>query len=444
MPILSFLELFARSGGGGSGGGGGADLLGVLTFLPSQWCANFVKKLLPRPQALAVTIVGGVLVSIALLVGMTAIGNGFGFYLFLSLAAGVWAGWYAAMFGFWEKMRSRLKKADTELAASGWNEAELHGIATNTFMRYQADWSRRDASRFQEYMTPFYAGHASLMVRALAEIRRVNVIENPQITKIDTSAVNDQTDDTQDTFSVFIEAKANDRLFDEISQSYLFTDARSFIEEWVFQRQNGSWALGSIRQSTENASDKEVALWDFARKNNFYYSLDMGWLFLPTRGELFTKGGFGKSDINNHVIGLWNNLLIQLYTYASYPANSNDNKLYLVGQVNVPKTYGGILIERKKGFGGRLFPPKGYQKYEFEWPDFNQRYNVYATDADRLATFELLNPGFMAFLYDNYASVNIEVVDTVIYFYLENKLVLPDMYTTHLTLLAKAFKELQL
>ncbi len=436
------LELFARSGGGGSssGDGGGGDVLALIGYFPSYYLAKLTKKFLPRPTALIVTITTGVIASILLFIFA-----GFNIFTIL-IAAGVWAGWYTCMFSLWDKMKKHFKKADEDLAKAGWDEASLKQIATQIFMRYQDDWSRRDASRFGEYMTPYYAGHASLMVRSLAEMNRQNMVTNVQIIKMDTSSVTDHSNDSNDFFTMMIEAQAQDVLYDLVTQQQLFVDNKPFIEEWVFQRQGASWALAGIRQTTGSMGAQEQDMSNFAGQNSMYYSLDMGWLFLPRRGELFKNGGFGKSDINNHVVGLYNNLLVQLYTYRDLPAGNDQSKNYLVGQINVPKQYGGIIIRRKKGmFGsiGNLFAPKGYIKYTFEWPDFNDRYTVYATDADRLATFELLNPGFMAFVYDNHPDINIEVVDNIIYFYVE-KLGSRNDYSLQLQLLAKAFKELQL
>lgn len=441
MDMLYMLELFARSGGGGSSSdGGGGDVLALIGYFPSYYLAKLTKKLLPRPTALIVTIATGVIASILLFIFA-----GFNIFTIL-IAAGVWAGWYTCMFSLWDKMKKHFKKADEDLAKAGWDETALKQIAMQTFMRYQDDWSRRDASRFGEYMTPYYAGHASLMVRILAEMNRQSMMNGTQVLKIDTSSVNDQADDANDMFTMMIEAQAQDVLYDLMTQEQLFVDNKPFVEEWIFQRQGTTWALAGIRQATANMGAYEQDMSNFASANNMYYNLDMGWLFLPRRGELFKTGGFGKSDINNHVVGLYNNLLVQLYTYRDLPAGNDQSKNYLVGQVNVPKQYGGIIIRRKKGmFGsiGNLFAPKGYVKYTFEWPDFNDRYTVYATDADRLATFELLNPGFMAFVYDNHPDINIEVVDNIIYFYIE-KIGSRDDYNSLLQLLAKAFKELQL
>lgn len=451
---MTFLETIARGGGGGSGsgGGGGGEILALVTYFPSNWLAKIVKKLFPRPTAMAITIVSASAATLAVWFVLPALGySGIGFYLALCLMIGIWSGWYAAMFDFWAKMGRRLKKADTDLATalqsdSSWDEASLRQHVAQVFTQFQADWSAGDTSKFTTYMTPAYAYHMYLVMCALSEMNRQNRMDNLQIIQMDFSAINDHADDRLDSFSIFIEAKASDALIDMTTNTTLHTDTSSFIEEWTFMRADDTWQLAGIRQTTANPGAVETSLVGFATIHDMFYSLDWGWLLLPQRGYFMRQGRFGQSDINNHVIGMYDDHLIQLYTYSSWPSNSDKNKTFLVGQLNLPKSYGGILIRRKKGiwsevtFGG----PKGYQRYQFEWPDFNKRYRVDATDADRLATFELLNPGFMAYLYDAFEDINIEVVDSVVYFYVEQSYSGSVDYDKLLTVLTRAHKELKL
>lgn len=163
---------------------------------------------------------------------------------------------------------------------------------------------------------------------------------------------------------------------------------------------------------------------------------------MPTHGQLF-KNGF-TNDINNHVIGFWaGNLLVQLYTYG---IKSGDNAThYMIGQITLPKSYGGILVERDDNsiFKKRLFAPRGYKKVELEWGDFNKRYTIYATDENQVTSFELLNPSFMACLYDQDMKVDIEVVDNVVYLY--SKLGKDEQrYVEMLEILKRSHKELKL
>ena len=100
---------------------------------------------------------------------------------------------------------------------------------------------------------------------------------------------------------------------DTASNTQLFRDASSFTEYWTFQRNQSSWLLDHIEQSTADKSLADNQLAAFAAANNMYYSLDMGWLFLPRYGQLLGNGKFGKSDVNNHVIGMWDKYLVQFY-----------------------------------------------------------------------------------------------------------------------------------
>lgn len=450
LQSLIPFEYFARAGGGGSSsgnGGNGSGIPAIVGYALIYYISKPFKRFLPRKIAFFITIPLVVITNFIALLAAVSSGTYIGWWVCVEFIIGTWVGWTGQMFSFWEKIKKKLQKTDEDITRAGWNETELHQIASQIFARYQYDWSYRDSSHFSEYMTTHFAAHSSLMIRALTEMNRQNIITNLEIIKIDTSRIYDNTNDNQDMFSVYIEADADDRIIDLVNQKDLYIHRKPFIEEWTFQRNGAFWMLANIRQSTEEQGMSESSFIEFAAANNMFYSLDMGWLFIPARGVLFgdSKQNFGKSDINNHIIGTYNSLLVQLYTYRK-AADSNGHPItdYIVGQINVPKQYGGILIERNKGFIlRRIFPPKGYQKYEYEWPDFNRRYIVYATEQSRLASFELLNPGFMAFLYDNFNDISIEVVDNIIYFYTPKTGSTND-YGTLVQLLLKAFKELQI
>ena len=202
--------------------------------------------------------------------------------------------------------------------------------------------------------------------------------------------------------------------------------------------------LEGIDQATEDSAQLVASMQQFAAQYNMYFSPDWGRLLLPTRGELF-KRGFEGADINNHVIGFWTgNLLVQLYTYVAEASSSDSAATYIIGQVNLPKSYGGILVERRDSrFLKRFRAPSGYKKVELEWGDFNKRYQVYATDENQVTSFELLNPSFMAWLYDQNIKVNIEVVDNIVYLYA--KISTGEMrYVEMMDILQKSHKELKM
>ena len=53
---------------------------------------------------------------------------------------------------------------------------------------------------------------------------------------------------------------------------------------------------------------------------------------------------------------------------------NKDEVNYLIGQIMLPKSYGGILIDRGDNsiFRKRIISPIGYKKVEMEWGDFNK------------------------------------------------------------------------
>ena len=454
-----FLDLFGRGGGGGSGGssgGGGGEVIALIGYFPSYYLGKLIKKLLPRKAELIVSASFAAAFSIILLI-LGIAGGSFGILFMVLVVGGIWAGWGAAFFGVWDRLKKRSQKAEKVIAAAGardpiWNESSMLAYARQTFLQYQYDWSTLNAMHTISYMTPAFARHSTLLLAVLNELERKNIMANVQIRHsiiVDAYAAPDAS---QGSFTVAFEASALDQLVDKDGK-VLFSDTRPFIEYWQFIRSGSTWLLDSITQQTQDLSMANASIKQFAQANNMFYSLDMGWLFLPTRGALMARGKMGVSDINNHVVGTYNERLVQLYTFTPAPNTNNGSPLsWLVLQLTLPKSYGGIIVQPDKTFFKSTQyqnPPKGYKKYEFEWPDFNKRYDVHATDADRLAAFELLNPGFMAYLYDNDPGIGIEVADNTLYLFkylgsTTTTTVDPLQYNTMLTIALKAFKELRL
>lgn len=460
--LPDILTTFARAGGGGSGGGGsggggsggsggsGGEIIAMIGYFPSYYTGKLVKKFLPRKAELVVSFTSATIMS-SVLLWLAYVAHG-GFLFMLLVVLGIWSGWYAAFFGTWEKIKKRAAKTKraVDIAAqtdSAWQSDQLLAYARQIFTQYQQNWSDFDVTSMQSYLTRHQLMLSALMLRALREMGRVNTVANTYIVDIALVDMHDSTDDSQDWFRVAIEASANDTLRDTRSGQVLFTDKSTFTEYWTFVRYSDTWLLDRIDQATADLSMRSQSIESFAREHNFYFMLDMGWLFLPNSGVLFRGGRFGKSDINNYTVGLIGEQLVQLYTYTPTP-----NYNILVGQINLPKSHEGILIRRKTSLFSSWSPPKPpreYQKHSLEWPDFNKRYEVSATNADRLATFELLNPGFMAYLYDTDPGVSIEVADNVVYLYKfagqqAEKSISSKDYDVLMTILVKAHKELQL
>jgi hypothetical protein len=435
LPPLS--HIIARGGGGGSGGGGGGGGGGIamLGYFPAYYSTQWLNKHADR----GVAIIGGSFVGllIAVLFGFLGIGVG------IIVGIGAIIGVYSGINSLHSRLLRRSKTAKQQLSFAAnndpmWQETELQARVQAVFTDFQNDWSSFNLEHMRSYTTPRYYGHMELMLSAMYQMGRRNEVASPTILSTQVVNIDDQVQNDQDNFDIYIQAKANDSLLDTSQNKTIYTDKNSFEELWHFVRQDNTWLLDGISQATANALLKSVQMQAFAQKNGMYYSLDMGWLLLPQRGQLFSKASFKNSDVNNHVIGNWGGRIVQLYTYI--PAKNNAQN-YLIGQLALPKSYGGIIIKRRTRLSFFTRPWHGYQKISFEWPDFNKRFDVYATDADKVTSFELLNPAFMADLYDRNLQVNIEVVDNVVYLYsgitkAENR------YADMLDVLKKAYKEL--
>lgn len=449
------LDLFARGGGGGSGGGGGGGGSGggggggvggiaAIGYFPAhfvtQWCYKKFSK--------AVAIVAGIVVLVLVTAPFVLATSGLAFLVGIGAVIGIYSGlhnWLGRLAG-----RITASKKAIQFAAStdpAWQEQALKDRISKVWYAYQQDWSTFNLQNIQTYTTQEYFQHNQLMLTALHQMGRRNEVGSPRLLSYDIIEVNDRADNTQDNFNAFMQGQANDQLIDTTTNQVLYTDNSQFSEFWRFNRNGDTWVLSAINQTTANVYAMDSSLQDFAKQNGMFYSLDWGWLLLPQRGQLFGKASFKKSDINNHVIGNWNGLIVQLYTYI--PAKSNTNQNYLIGQITLPKSYGGIIVKRRSGGLGSLFgnrAPRGYQKVSMEWPDFNQRWNVFATDMDKVTSFELLNPKFMADLYDQDLKASIEVVDNVVYLHAPVKpgaAANQTNYPAMLGVLQAAFRELR-
>lgn len=331
-------------------------------------------------------------------------------------------------------------KAALDTAASNdvvWEDVALQARVNKVFESFEADWCTKNLENMQKYLTKDYFAHMQLVVTAMRNLGRTNKMDGTKLLSANIVTVDDQADNQEDSFTVAIMARADDQLIDDNTGKMLSRDSSVFTEYWHFYRQGKDWLLGGISQSTEDASMLNPKLQAFATSNGFYYSPDWGWLLLPQRGQLFNSATFTNSDINNHVIGLYRNILVEFYDYLP---NKNLTTGYTIAQATLPKTYGDIVVRRSKSkvFGGKI---KGLTKVETEWPDFNKKYEVFASDIERITSFELLNPIYMEKLEGLPYEVSIEVVDNVVYlFTTDNQASFDDM----LVVLKSAFDEMKL
>jgi hypothetical protein len=442
MNVVLITDIFARSGGGGSssGSGGGGGVVILLGYLPMHFVGAKLKKHMPLAVASLITWPAALVYGVALTFALRTYG------FFIAIAALIGAG--AGLYDWFNKIAKLGKKAKKDLAVaaasdSSWDEEALKTHAQNIFIQYQQDWSANQIEPAQRYMTPWYFYHATLMVAAMKQAGRQNVVSNPQIQSIQLVRIDDVANKEGDSFTVAITAKADDQLYESSTQTLLFRDQKSFTEYWQFVRTNGVWLLSGIQQATANAAAVNDSLRQFAAAQRFCYSADWGWLLLPKRGQLFHKANFGRSDINNHVIGVYNNVLVQIYNYVPVKTAKEATANYLIAQASVPKSYGTILVRKKRKFG--LFSnPKGLTKLSTEWGEFNNKYEIWASDLERVTSFELLHPAFMVKLQELPFEVNIEVVDTTVYLYTHKAELTTENYTVMLTILQEAFKQMRM
>jgi hypothetical protein len=335
-----------------------------------------------------------------------------------------------------QKENKKLKDHQTNLSLGEQKAKEL-------FVRYQADWSKNDIEAMREYMTEKYHHRAALMVKAMVEQERRN-----EVTVDDIGDVSEGASDSADSIYkvTFHGATATDKILNDKTGELINSHQIVANETWSFKKNDmNELLLDGTTPGTTEARMSITQMERFAIDRNLEYFLDWGTLTLPTRGVIFDKGSFENSDINNYMVGEMDGRLIQMYSYtpnANVQVNGRPYPIYLVGQVAVPgKNYGGIIVMKNKLIDKK---PKDYQKYNFEWADFNKKYDVFATDVDKVASFELLNPAFMEYLHDQVnLDFTLEVVDNIIYFYIKTDADVKS-YETLFEVLLRAHKELKM
>jgi hypothetical protein len=447
MPhdLLEPLQFLARAGGGGSssGGGGGGSVFAVIAaigYLPMHFVGQLLRKRLANSRFWIVGQACGWLLCVLFAICVLLAG-----ILGALVATGAVFGMGAGLYNWFSKLK-RNKKTTAKLRKAAlldpaWNETAILARTNEIFRTFQADWSARAWEKMAAYMTPHYYQHTSLMIAALMQAKRINQVDNPWIKQSVITDLDDQEDNDSDTVRVQLLAQANDKVINEQTGGLIFQDGSEFTEYWRLKRQGDIWLLDGIDQATEAEWKRDVGLEQFASQNGFFYSLDYGWLLIPSRGQLFNTVSFGVSDINNHVIGMYNEYLLQLYTYDPVPGNAGS---FLIAQTNVPKSYGDVVVRRKHF--ANFVKPSGLRKISMEWGDFNKKYEVFASTNEGVTSFELLHPAFMEKLEALPFEVNIEVVDNVVYLYSPQRTDKnsADKYQIMLEVLREAYKQMKM
>ena len=310
--------------------------------------------------------------------------------------------------------------------------------ARHIFIEYQKDWSNFDAEKMRAYMTDGYYRHALLMLSAIGSMHRQNIVSDLSVKEVDFVDPGHPGKKTRTIKFIF---SGRDALYDLRKQKYhINTFVSCATETWQFEVVDGELLLDKIIQPTISTNHLIGELYQFAEGHNLCYSPDWGRYAMPEGGMLFDGVRFNVADINNHILGKWNDVLVQLYTYSKIPGTPKSYQL--VGQLTVPKTYSGIIVRNRKQ-GKKLKIPKGYERYELEWEEFNRHFELYATDPDKITSFELLNPKFMTHLYDHGIECSLEVIEDRIYIF-TNAGIKSENYSHMLDILTEAYQELKM
>jgi hypothetical protein len=326
-----------------------------------------------------------------------------------------------------------------------WSIDDLKKSAENVFKTYQANWSEFQTDMMTHYMTPNYHDYAEVMMLALRQMGRANVVNHVDVTSVSIVGLTIGEDGEVATMRAEIRGRVLDTIMDTVTGETLDFNPMDFMETYKFVVTPDMILLDGIDQPTVSQNHLMKSLEDFAAQNKMFYTPDWGRLLLPRRGLAFRKASFKVSDINNHVIGQWgDSSVVQVYTYTANPniTVNGQARYLLIGQLSIPRSYDGIIVKPRKMFARR--PPKEYEQYQTEWEELNSRYEMWATARDKVTSFELLNPDYMAKLYDSgLKEATLEVVDNVIYISTPTTLA-PENYAKILELLRLAYHEMKL
>jgi len=404
---------FARAGGGGSSSGGSGSSSGSHSSFSSRSSSSSGGS----GDPLATLLMFGVFVVILI--------------VFAALSP--------------KRQPSKRRQADEAVDKAAaedptWSASALRQRVDTVFYGFQKAWSELDTEAMKNLLTDDYFRRMVLELNVLKNQKRRNPMEEVILGRAYVVGLVDEKDDALDSFTVQIYAMAKDTLLDTETGKPLFVDTKSFTEYWVFRREGGQWKLDRIKQSTEEPSLTNPRIADFAARHGFYFDPDFGWLMMPNKGVIFRATNFGRSDINNHVIGYYRDKIVELYTYIpDVRRNPWIIKNYVVAQAILPINYRDILV-RKRSWPFN-WAPRGLRPMSLESPDFNRRYFVCADPQDSVSSLELLSPNFMEKIHGLPFGLNIEVVGNVLYFYTLDRRA---SYDQMLEIISWAFDEMKM
>jgi len=316
-----------------------------------------------------------------------------------------------------KKKEKMLKEQAEIIEGNKLNWPELQTQITILFQNFQKAWSEFDLKTMEQLVTPEYYKRMVLELSVLQNENRANLMSDVVVSEMFVTG-EEQPGETTQKLTLQISASAHDVLQDTKNNKALFTDNSSFTEYWhLVQTPDKRWILDFITQETANPIMVETDIEEFAKQNEFYFDEDFGWLMMPDKGVLFNQTNFGRSDINNHVIGYFRDKIVEFYTYIPN-TQSKSPENYVIAQAILPKSYNDILIKKKKMFS---MPVWGLKKMTLESTDFNNKFSIWAHEEDQINSLELLSPNFMEKIYNLPFELNIELVGNTLYFYTKDR-----------------------
>lgn len=316
--------------------------------------------------------------------------------------------------------------------APGWDETNTEAYVQEAFLALNAAWSRGDADAMRPYLTPRMFDKMSSMVEALTLLGRRNEVTGLEVTSL---VLEDASTARGPSFSVRVRARSTDLLRDA-DGGVLASSSSGVNECWRFVSDGTRWLLDEIEQPTRSMAHDVESIVRFAERSGLHYSADFGRLLLPESGVLFRNASMDHSDVNNHVIGHMDGVLVQLYTFEPVPDGDHSDDI-VVAQTVLERGLGGILVRPRSAKG---WPTPNMRELSFESNAFNERWRVHATDPDEVAAFELLHPALLERLAQLELPIGIEAVGRSLYIFDESGIA---PYELMFDLLGRAHVELR-
>jgi preprotein translocase subunit SecG len=139
-----------------------------------------------------------------------------------------------------------------------WDLSHIKARIEETYFKVQIAWRERDQEIAREYMSDRLYNKHKLQTDDLIRNKRINMLEQINLSEAMIVEILDYTDDSKDAFWALIKGQMVDYMLDEESGEVIrgsTTTSDPFEELWRFKREAHGWVLDEI--------DQEVTLSDF-------------------------------------------------------------------------------------------------------------------------------------------------------------------------------------